>query len=209
MYISQLGYTRGLAGKKRATRRQGGKNRIAGVGSQAATTGGYVPEREQGQWQRVVNKIPDGDAGIRQTVKHMIELANRDANSPEVKKIAQKFSGTDLEKIEAAFRYVVKNVPYRDDPDDYELLIAPKYSLTQSTGGDCDDQMMALAAILKAMGYDCAFRILAWRSNSFTHVNVRCKVPSMGRWLALDPVMKGSGYGKEKVPVLREELYRV
>lgn len=194
-------YLAGLAGKR--------KSRLKGDAGTASVSGGYVPEREKGPWKRTVSEMPDGDGGIRQTVRHMIELANRDAKSPAVRKIAAGFSGTDLERIKQAFEFVVNQVPYKDDPDEYELLIAPKYSLTESTGGDCDDQMMALAALLKAMGFECKYRILAWRSQSFTHVNVICRVPSLKKWIALDPVMKLSGFGKEKRPVLREEFFRV
>ena len=182
--------------------------------SGTSSTGGSSAGIKSGPWKVVDKEIGTGDRAIRNTVADMRRLARRDAADPAVVAIAQKLKvpGDDLQSARNAFDYVPTNVPYKSDPAAYELLVAPKYTLSrQWIGEDCDGQMMALVALLIAMGDRCWFRILDWKpgANAFTHVNVVCELPGKNFALALDPILKSDGFGKEQRPVKRHEFYEV
>lgn len=180
-----------------------------------------------------IKTIQDGDEGIRETVRNMIRLTNRDKNDPRVVAIAKSLVMPDpVETIRACFDYVVANIEYKDDSKEAmkagkkhkdadvitaaregtEFLIAPKYTLTGDWPyGDCDDMSMATAALLMSppIGYQCWFRILAWKGQEFTHVNLICDVPGEDWRMSLDPVMGPSGFGNEKRPTNRQEFFQV
>jgi hypothetical protein len=181
-------------------------------------------------------KIQDGAPGIRQTVQHIIRLCRRDATDPAVVAIAQRMKDarSDERTVHNCFDYVVQNIPYKDDTkmalkaaiaakspkgkqladEGTEFLIAPKFTLTRRwIGGDCDDLTNALGCLLISppigFGYYC--RIIAWKpGEGFSHINGVGEIPDQGKYLALDPVMKSSGFGKEKRGAnVTQEFFRV
>lgn len=166
----------------------------------------------------VERHIADGDPSVDYTVKGpMCRLARRDARDPRVIALARSLSSgksTELQKVRAAFDYVTATIPYRHDPDGIEYVMAPIYTLgiqkpyaSYRKGGDCDDQVTALACLLGAMGIDYSIRVLAWRVNDFTHVNLRAHLAD-GRTIPLDPTLKGGGWNYEKAARFREKVYR-
>ena len=158
-----------------------------------------------------VRQLSDGDAGIDETVARMIHLARRDARSAAVKRLAARLKkGTDVDRVRQAFQAVVEMVPYRHDPPNYELVIAPKYLLGGKWhGGDCDDQTTALASLLLAMGIRTWIKVIAWRRQEFTHVYLLAEIASQGIAIPLDTVMGHSGFGMEKQPLIRSKEYAV
>lgn len=182
------------------------------------------------------SNLPDGAPGIRETVQHIIRLCRRDCKDPAVIAIAQRMKDarSDERTVHNCFDYVVSTIPYKDDTkmalkaaraakdgkglkladEGTEFLIAPKFTLTRRwIGGDCDDLTGALGCLLISppigFGYYC--RIIAWKpGEGFTHINGVGEIPDQGKYLALDPVMKSSGFGKEKRGAdVEQEFFRV
>lgn len=167
----------------------------------------------------VIDKqVPDGDKAVDYTVRGpMCELAYRDATHPCILRLAKRLKAearTDEEAVRIAFRHVVRTIPYKADPDEYELVVAPKYTLGcelpyagYKPHGDCDCQSTALAALLLAMGYNPLFRVVAWRKWDYTHVNVIVELPGR-KAIPLDAVMKLDGWNRQKPANYREKVYR-
>jgi transglutaminase-like putative cysteine protease len=142
-------------------------------------------------------QIEVGDVGILKTNKLMKKYVNDYYTHPRIKDIAMR-----LNTIDNIFNYVVDTIKYQNDPPDVELVASVKHTvLGKRKYGDCDDLSVALATLLKARGYQVAFRNVAWRSDikddRFTHVYV--VVFSGGREIPLDPTMGKSGYNKQVV----------
>ncbi|MEP7218328.1 MAG: transglutaminase-like domain-containing protein [Bacteroidota bacterium] len=167
--------------------------------------------------QVIDKEVADGDEAVDYTVRGpMCGLAVRDSSNPCIVALARRLkaaSHTDEEAIRRAFLHVVETIPFRRDPDEYELVVAPKYTLgceKPSPGykphGDCDCQSTALAALLIAMGYEPRFRVVAWRRWDFTHVNVQVYLPGR-KPIPLDAVMRYAGWNNEKPPNYREKIY--
>lgn len=184
-----------------------------------------MPKAKTKGTHRSHGPLPLGDEGVDLTVEaHMVRLAVRDADSPEIRAIASRIerscedpSGSesgDHCRIWGAFKAVVDTVTYVNDPATAEHITAPKYLMTTKPQGDCDCMSTALASILMALGYRTQFKVIAWRSDSFTHVYLEVWVPSKGIWMPLDPVFqvpgdKYHGFGQEKDGIRRKKLYPV
>ncbi|MEP7218972.1 MAG: hypothetical protein ABI876_08635, partial [Bacteroidota bacterium] len=83
--------------------------------------------------QVIDRDVPDGDEAVDYTVRGpMCGLAVRDSSHPCIAALARRLKAgarTDEEAIRRAFLHVVEHIPYRRDPDEYELVVAPKYTL--------------------------------------------------------------------------------
>lgn len=181
---------------------------------------GTVVEAPHGQHRATILEwnAPDGDPSIDTTVqKPMCEFIAQDSEHPCIVALARRLKAgarTTQEAIYNAFAHVVRTIRYKNDPVDYEFVQAPKYLLGCEVPypgyrqeGDCDCMTTALGAILAAMGIEPLIRVVAWRKKDYTHVNARVQLPS-GETLALDPVMKREGFGREKHARFREKVYR-
>lgn len=166
--------------------------------------------------KRVEYTISSGDRGIRQTVRdHMIRLTRRDVKNPKIIAKARSLRGkNDEETILNTYKYVINNYSYKHDPEEYEMISAPVRileGLPPEAGRDCDDLSVLLAALLRANGYTTYFKIIDWKPDGggFTHVYVMVHVPTIDAVIPLDPVMKMKGFGYEKSPVNRSEVFKI
>jgi hypothetical protein len=181
-------------------------------------------------------KIGQGDDAIFETLKVMKSYALTDSRIELVNNIAENIrkecsSITNINDkqfcyAEKAFNYIVKNVRYVEDKkaaedvintnqydmNNVEFLVAPRKLLVRGYG-DCDCMSTALCSILVNLKVPCRFVVIAWKSNSYSHV-----YPEVGLWLTQkgtykpfwipsDPVIKT--FGIKKLPVKRHDEMRV
>ncbi|MCX6154389.1 MAG: hypothetical protein NT007_09530 [Candidatus Kapabacteria bacterium] len=184
-----------------------------------------------------VVKIGSGDDAIFLTLTKMEQFAREDSKDSVIKKIANKLKNqTAVDKdyefnlAKSVFDYVYKNVKYVHDEDiagdtipDWsasdrtEFLTRPKYLLSETYRGDCDDMAAACCALYLALGYRTTIKAIAWKPNlnggksEFSHVYSEvCLETTFGKpvWVPCDPVIPklGLGFGREKDNVLRTEI---
>lgn len=139
-----------------------------------------------------------GDAGIFQTVYMMKELANKAYLHPWIRERAAKIvNGCQRDsrcEDYALSNYLRVTIQYVRDPVDTEALHDPVTFYEQrlrrglTVFGDCDDMSTYLAALLKSIGHQPYFRVLARTGNDFHHVHILCHNN------LLDPTMKAGTF---------------
>jgi hypothetical protein len=175
------------------------------------------------------NLPDDNPSQIDATIKKMIELARRDSKSPAIRKIASKIftecNNNELCMAEAAYDYVYEKIGYQfddkvaknylsGDTSNVEFVASPKYLADPNVKdvkkiGDCDDMATLLCSIYLALGMRTRLRVIAWKSDEFTHVYSEAGVyiDDEGWWVPSDPVIKQ--FGVEKAPVKNAKSYEV
>lgn len=93
---------------------------------------------------------------------------------------------------------IIKNIPYRPDPDDVEVLMRPRYTMSSTGyGGDCDDKAIALASYCRLVSIPFRFVAVRAPEKNFLH-HVFLYVNLGGRWIAADPTYSFNSLGREQ-----------
>jgi len=97
---------------------------------------------------------------------------------------------------------LIKNIPYRPDPDTAEVLMRPYFTMNMlGYGGDCDDKSIALASYCRL--HSIPYRFVAVRSASkkvLHHVYLQCYITNEygSCWINLDPTYNFNRFGRER-----------
>ena len=181
-----------------------------------------------------LQKIGDGDTAIFTTLKKMVQFAREDSKDPIIKNIASQIKSKNYGKADeeyytakAVFDYVYNKVTYTEDEkianDEIpnwnaaartEFLTRPKYLLSETFRGDCDDMATACCALYLALGYRTTVKAIAWKDNDFSHVYSEVGLKTTFDepcFIPCDPVAPkiGLGFGQEKTPVIRTKIIEV
>lgn len=99
-------------------------------------------------------------------------------------------------EIQAIWDFWQKNVRYTLDPDGVDTFATLQYTL-EAGAGDCDDAAVGLCALLKAVGFRCAARVISTDGKHWEHVYalVGCPKGDGQKWIPLDPTVKGATIG--------------
>lgn len=145
--------------------------------------------------------IPDGDPGIDRTLRTMQRHIDRGSGSPEVIRLAQGIAKSVPSRDEDAqasvlLQWVRGHTHYVHDPVGKELVKDPAYMLrelaeTGKIASDCDDQVVLLAALLRAIGIEAEPVVVSGDSSTYSHVLLRYRSPKLG-WTTLDPITKNA-----------------
>lgn len=80
---------------------------------------------------------------------------------------------TDQDTFYNVWNFVKSNVRYKSDAPGYEKVKSPGALFHQHGKGDCKSFSIAIAAILRALGYRPAYRFTSYtRRGDFTHVYI-------------------------------------
>jgi len=142
-------------------------------------------------------KIGEGDLGTSQTIKVIHDLVNQYSIDWEMISLARnitreveardKFGNADC-----LFYWVKENIKYINEP--IELLQNPKITI-QERFGDCDDMVILLGTLNKAIGNDIAFVTISFPGEKdFCHIYI-IVLDSLGR-------IKGYDAASPKISVL-------
>lgn len=139
-----------------------------------------------------------GNAGIRQTLRRMAQIAKGYKTAPLIRETALKVLSRVPEKkwrleIAALLQYVQEHIRYTRDVVGVETLQTPVQTLRLAQG-DCDDQSILLASLLMAAGHPARFVALGPEPDTYTHVLVQSKIG--GEWVWCEPINKGWPLGK-------------
>lgn len=134
-------------------------------------------------------KLPEGLAGVRQTLLVMKRLVVLGKSHPVIRHWAviqiedrpqKDFAG----EIRNLFHFVRDGIRYVHDTTDTEVLHTAERVLDQRAG-DCDDKVILLCAMLESLGHDTRLHAVGFDPGQLSHVY--CDVKFHGRWEALDP----------------------
>lgn len=141
--------------------------------------------------------LSPGPAGINQTLKIMVKLAQQGRKNPDVRQTAASLLQSVPEKdwrgeIECLFNFVRDQIRYVRDIRTVETVHPAEQILSQGYG-DCDDKCILLASLLESTGHPCRFIALGFAPGELTHViaDTRCGRYRDGqqRWIPLDATM--------------------
>ena len=144
--------------------------------------------------------------GVRNTVKHMRQLAGKAQSHPRVReaalRVVREVSPKDfLSELAAIYYDTCRRFRYIRDPAEAEMIHHPAVLLERGAG-DCDDMALYLQAALRALaevgslslsvGNDSEYVVVGFDPQAtgdgrFSHVFLRANAGS-GQWLVLDPV---------------------
>lgn len=117
--------------------------------------------------------IPDGDAGIMETLEYMRKLARDGSVTPEIRETAisvcAHLPNKDyIGECDAIRTFVSSNIRYVRDVEDVETIQTPSCTL-RIRAGDCDDHAILLSSLLISIGFVCRLVALDF-GNGFQHV---------------------------------------
>ena len=129
-----------------------------------------------------LHTIGDGADGTIQTLKMMRTEALKALTDPQqIVRLTVLDLCADLEQrdwfgqVEAMHAFVRDCIRYMPDPADLELLQTPQKTL-EFGQGDCDDQSMLLASMLKCADHPARFIAVGFDGGPFSHVLCDTKI---------------------------------
>jgi transglutaminase-like putative cysteine protease len=144
--------------------------------------------------------IATGKKGVAETVKIMCRMLEHSKADLELRHLALQLiehvnSHSHDDEIEVLHNFVRDNIRYVMDIYDLETIAIPSYTLALGQG-DCDDQSLLLAALLRAIGIPTMFVTASYNaSKNDEHVYVWCSIDD--REYHLDPTLKDMPYNSE------------
>lgn len=120
-------------------------------------------------------RLSDGDKGISETISSIRTLVDRYSVDWDLislsREITRQCNERDkLGEADALFMWLKNNIKYYHDPIEAELLQNPLITI-QERAGDCDDMVILLAAMNKAIGNDIAYVTISLPGeNEFSHI---------------------------------------
>jgi transglutaminase-like putative cysteine protease len=155
--------------------------------------------------------LPDGDAGITQTIRWMKALTYGPGGvrSAEVRRAAlEAVQGVSRgqPEIDSVLDWIRAHIEFRGEYG--ETLQEPRITLVFGAG-DCDDQSMLAAAMYASLGYETRFRTVSLTSDpsELSHVYLEVRDKYTGAWLSIDPTVAKSWPGWQPDDVARSYQY--
>lgn len=137
-------------------------------------------------------KLSGGETGISETINAIRVLVDRYSIDWGLISLAREITRLcsekdKLEEADALFFWLKENIKYYHDPIEAELLQNPLITI-QERAGDCDDMVILLASLNKAIGNDIAYVTISLPGEmEFSHIYmlVICRVT--GKIKGYDP----------------------
>jgi hypothetical protein len=133
--------------------------------------------------------LPDGAAGVRDTLRLMSQLVKGGKKSPIIMAKARALTQGLPQKdktgeIYNIWKFVKDGIRYVRDVRNVETVNTPEQTL-RSEAGDCDDKALLTAALLESIGHPTAFWAIGPQPGKFTHVLTLTRMGPTG-WLPLE-----------------------
>lgn len=122
----------------------------------------------------VLGEIPAGLAGVRATLKLMVQYVRAYRVDVDVRELAMGLiANCPPRNLRCEYtqiqHWVRDHIRYTRDVRDVETLQTPKATL-RIRQGDCDDQAVLLASMLESIGARTRFEALGVRGGGYEHV---------------------------------------
>lgn len=105
--------------------------------------------------------------------------------------------GDALAEIQHIWAFVVLNCRYVYDPDGYDLFASAKQSLI-ARGGDCDDSVIVIASLARAIGFGGVVgRVVSIDGHEWVHTYplIAAEKDAPASWIPLDVTVPGKQLG--------------
>lgn len=132
--------------------------------------------------------IPEGKAGILQTLKIMSRLVSGGKKSIQVREktlsLIRQCGQKDYAcEVRALHGFVRDSIRYVQDINGVETVQEPRKTLEYGAG-DCDDKSTLLAAMLESIGHPSRFMAIGFEPGIFSHVYVETRIGA--NWIPLE-----------------------
>lgn len=133
--------------------------------------------------------IPEGAAGVRDTLDQMIAWVRQYKINPEIRATAEQIISPVPAKdaageVDAIFQWVRDEIRYTSDVRDVETLKSPDALLAQRFG-DCDDMSLLVATLLESIGKATRFVAAGYSAPGvFEHVYAQVRLGES--WVSLE-----------------------
>lgn len=135
-----------------------------------------------------MQEIPNGNAGIRATLKIMSSLVKESKSAMPIRELAlsltsdlrQKDYAGELKRIH---RFVRDNIRYIKDIHGVETIQTPEQTLRLGAG-DCDDKSTLVASLLESIGHPTRFLAVGFGGDKVSHVLVQTKIGN--KWICVE-----------------------
>ena len=92
----------------------------------------------------------------------------------------------------------IKRIPFKPDPEEFETLQRPSYTIGEcGWGGDCDDKAIAFASYCTLIGIPYRF-VAVRRQDQETLHHVMCYIYIANKWVQADPTYSFNSLGHER-----------
>jgi transglutaminase-like putative cysteine protease len=140
------------------------------------------------QIRYTMQAIPNGQAGIRETLKIMSRVVKQYKSNPVIRELALRITAHLQQKnfigeAAAIHHYVKEQIRYVKDIAGVETIQTPIQTL-RLKAGDCDDKSTLAAALLESLGHPTRFLAVGFRPKSLSHVYVQTKIGS--KWVGVE-----------------------
>lgn len=106
------------------------------------------------------------------------------------------------DQLKTILEYAMSNIHYQADPEQGELLTAPRKMMENIQKGvafgDCDDMAIFCVAVCRALGYDAWMVLLDQSGGGYNHA--ACEVYSEEKIRYMDPTIKENPLGVDLEP---------
>lgn len=132
--------------------------------------------------------IPEGKAGIVETLKIMRRIVRKEKSALSIRNMAVEIVSGMRGKnwrgeIEAIQQWVKNNIRYVRDVVDVETLHLPT-TVLQTKSGDCDDQAILTASLLESIGHPTRFVAIGFAKDDYSHVFTETRLGAV--WLSVE-----------------------
>lgn len=138
--------------------------------------------------QATLSKIPDGNAGVKDTLILMRQLVRQGKRDIRIRTLAasivQHLSQKNwIGEIQALQNYVKVNIRYVRDIRGIETIQTPDKTLELGYG-DCDDKSTLVASLLESIGHPTRFVACGFNGDELSHVYVETKLGN--KWIGVE-----------------------
>lgn len=162
--------------------------------------------------QTEIRKIGRGKDSVIETLKVMRELVDNGVKDWKVRWAAINLVKTLpqrdwAQEVNAIYLFLQNYMRYTHDTFHLELVHTPQFLLESIMEegivlGDCDDYSILGASLLRVLGYNVQFKVIAcYPSESFSHVYLVVKLN--GEWVPFDAIHQDWKLGQEASGISR------
>lgn len=135
-----------------------------------------------------IYRIPDGDAGIKLTLKMMRCLVRKYKTALPIRILAQRLTLPLSQKnyraeAKTLHEFVRDKIRYVRDITNVETIQTPIQTL-QIGSGDCDDKCILVATLLESIGHPTRFVACGFNYAPISHVFVESRIGA--KWIGVE-----------------------